>query len=168
MADAPTGPPVQLLSRADRRRRRRAAAILIAIVSALAIGLFVAALNVATSGNEDVQLGSTTFEVGRASLLAKRIAADDFPLLFQDLQDNSKDIYLVHLGKTHLTGWRAIEAHAPGAARRCQLEWRGDDFRDPCDNTRYPADGTGLRRFQVNVVKGVVFVNFRQPIEPGE
>lgn len=168
MADAPAGPPMQLLSRAERKRRRRVAAVLIAIVSALAIGLFLLALKAATSGSEEVNLGSTTFKVGRASTLAKRIDADDYPLLFQDLQDNSSDIYLVHVGKTHLTGWRALEAHAPDAARICQLEWNGREFRDPCNNKRYPADGAGLRRFKVNVVDGEVFVNFRQPIEPGE
>jgi hypothetical protein len=166
MTDAPSGPPVHLFTKAERVRRRRVVAIGVIVLGSFAVLLTLLALNVATQPNTDVHLGSTTFKVGRASALAKRIKADDFPLLFQDLQDNSTDIYVQHLGKTHLTGWHAIEAHAPGAARTCQLQWTGDEFRDPCTNTMYPADGAGLRRFKVNVVNGVVYVNLRQVIEP--
>ncbi|MDP1794592.1 MAG: hypothetical protein Q8K63_10705 [Acidimicrobiales bacterium] len=161
MTDAPSGPPVALLTRAERRRRRRMVAIAVTVVSLFAVLLTVVALNVATKPNADVQLGSSTFKVGRAATLARRIKADDYPLLFQDLRNQSLDIYLQHVGKTHLTGWRAIEAHAPDAPRTCQLEWNGDEFRDPCDGTTYAADGAGLRQYQVNVVDGVVFVNFR-------
>lgn len=168
MTDAPSGPPVHLYTKAERRRRRRVVAIGVVVLGSFAVLLTVIALNVATKPNSDVQLGSSTFKVGRASALARRIAADDYPLLFQDLQDNSSDIFLTHVSRNHLFGWRAIEAHAPGAPRSCQLEWTGDGFRDPCDNNMFPADGTGLRRFRVNVVKGVVHVNFRQVIEPGE
>lgn len=167
MADTPSGPPVQLLTRQQRTRRRRVVAAAIVVVSSFAVLLTIAALNVATKPNAEVQLGSSTFKVGRAAPLARRIKADDYPLLFQDLQDKSIDLYLNHVGKTHLTGWRAIEAHAPGVPRSCQLEWTGDEFRDPCDRKVYAADGSGLRRFKVNVVDGVLYVNFRQPIEPG-
>ena len=161
MTSPHSGPPVRLLTRDERKRRRRGIAIAVVVLGSLAVGLTAAALNVATRPNAEVNLGSTTFKVGRASALAKRIDADDYPLLFQDLQDRSIDIYVNHVGRSHLTGWRAIEAHAPDAPRICQLEWTGDEFRDPCDNRRYPADGKGLRQFQVNVVDGEVFVNFR-------
>lgn len=161
MTDAPSGPPVHLLTRAERRRRRRVIATVVIALSSFAVLLTVMALNVATKPNAEVQLGSTTFKVGRASTLARRIKADDFPLLFQDLRDKSIDIYVNHVGKSHLTGWRALEAHGRDAPRTCQLEWNGEEFRDPCDGTTYPADGTGLRQFQVNVIDGVVYVNFR-------
>ena len=164
----PLGPPVHLFTKEERARRRRLVAIAVVVLGGFAVLLTVVALNVATKPNTDVHLGSTTFKVGRASTLAKRITADDYPLLFQDLQDNSIDVYVQHLGTNHLTRWRAIEAHAPDAPRRCQLSWTGAEFRDPCDGTVFPADGTGLRRFQVNVVSGVVYVNFREVIEPAE
>ena len=161
MAEAPSGPPVRLLTHAERTRRRRVVAVIVVALSSFAVLLTVMALKVATKPNADVQLGSPTFKVGRAATLARRIDADNFPLLFQDLRNNSIDIYLNHVGTSHLTGWRAIQAHAPDAARICQLEWNGERFRDPCDGTQYPADGTGLRQFQVTVVGGVVYVNFR-------
>lgn len=161
MADAPTGPPARLLTRAERNRRRRAVAAGVVILGSFAVLLTVLALRVATQPDAEVRLGSSTFKVGRASTLARRIEADDYPLLFQDLRNKSIDLYLNHVGRNHLTGWRAIQAHAPDAPRTCQLEWLGDEFRDPCDDARYPADGKGLRQFQVNVVDGEVFVNFR-------
>lgn len=167
MTDAPSGPPMQLLTRHERRRRRRAAAIGIVLIGSVAVALFAFVLGIATKEGSEAHLGSTTFKVGRASEFAKRIKKDNYPLLFQDLQDNSKDIYVQHLGANHLTRWRAIEAHAPDAPRSCQLQWTGDEFKDPCDGTIYPADGTGLRQFKVNVVDGVLYVNFRQVIEPG-
>ncbi len=161
MTDAPSGPPARLYTHDERTRRRRVITIAVVVLSSFAILLTVIALNVATNPRADVHLGSSTFRVGRASILAQRIKADDYPLLFQDLQDKSIDVFLHHTGTTHLTGWKAIEAHAPDAPRRCQLDWTGTEFKDPCDGATFPSDGAGLRRFQVNVVHGVVFVNFR-------
>jgi hypothetical protein len=164
----PSGPPVRLLTHAERVRRRRAVGALIAGVSLFAILLTVLALRVATRPNSDVHLGSTTFKVGNAVKMRQRIQADDYPLLFQDLQNNSIDIYVAHdeSQTDPLRGWVAIEAHAPDRARTCQLKWVDDGYQDPCDGTRYPATGEGLRRFRVNVVDGVLYVNFRDVIDP--
>lgn len=161
MTDAPAGPPVRLLTRRQRNRRRLAVGLGVSVLGGFAVLLTVMALRVATQPDADVKLGSTTFEVGRAATLARRIQADDYPLLFQDLRNQSLDLFVQHVGRSHLTGWRAFQAHAPTAPRICQLEWTGTEFRDPCNDQRYPADGEGLRQFQVNVVDGVVFVNFR-------
>lgn len=108
-------------------------------------------------------LGDDTFRVGEASLLARRIAADDFPLLFQDLRGGSFDLFVDHDRQRPASdGWRSFEAHAPGAPRHCQLRYEGDrGFVDPCSNERYPVDGTGLRRFKVIVENGVVIVDLR-------
>lgn len=159
------GPPVRLLTRRERLARRRAITILIAAVTAFAVLLTVVALRVATKPNSDVNLGSDTFRVGFAKTLERRIRADHYPLLFQDLRDKSIDIFVDHQkGKPFYQGWRAVEAHAPNAPRTCTLAWNGDGYTDPCGGATYPADGEGLRRFQVNVVKGRVFVNFRKTI----
>ncbi|MEY2468098.1 MAG: hypothetical protein QOF21_796 [Actinomycetota bacterium] len=139
----------------------RQRAIAIVVMLSLAALLTVLALSVATKPNADVNLGDDTFNVGNASALARRIRADDFPLLFQDLRDKSIDVFVSHEGRSSRTGWRAIEAHAPGAPRTCQLEWTGSGYIDPCDGTRFPADGAGLRRFEVTVIQNRVIVNFR-------
>jgi len=150
-----------LFTRSERKRRLRQRLLAIVVMLSLAALLTVLALNVATKPNADVNLGDDTFRVGNAETLARRIRADDFPLLFQDLRDKSIDVFVSHEGRSPQRRWRAIEAHAPGAPRTCQLDWTGGEYRDPCTGTTYPADGTGLRRFQVNVVDGWVYVNFR-------
>ena len=162
---APAGPPARLLTKAQRQQRRRAVTALIAVVSVFAILLTVLALRVATRPNSDVHLGSTTFRVGGAQTLERRIRADRYPLLFQDLRNHSIDVFVAHeKGKPFYTGWRAVEAHGPNAPRSCTLNWNGNGYTDPCNSKTYPPDGAGLRRFQVNVVKGVIYVNFRKTI----
>jgi hypothetical protein len=139
--------------------------LVVVALSTFAITLTFAALHIATRPNSDVHLGSATFRVGAAQTLARRIKADDYPLLFQDLRNNSIDIFVDHdRGRPFYRAWRAVEAHAPGAPRACTLNWTGSGYSDPCSGKTFPADGKGLRTFQVNVVKGVVYVNFRRPI----
>jgi hypothetical protein len=150
-------------------RRRRAVALSVVLFGSIAIFLTVLTVKVVTRPNSDVNLGSETFKVGGARLLERRIRADDFPLLFQDLRDKSIDVFVDHQrGKPFDRGWRAIEAHAPGAPRRCQLTWTGSGYRDPCDGATYPASGKGLRRFDAKVVNGFVVVDFKRVTQAGE
>lgn len=165
--NASSGPPVRLLTRTERLWRRRAIALAVVIIGSFSVILTLSALHLVTRPDTDVNLGSDTFEVGDAGLLNRRIRADDFPLLFQDLRNGSIDVFIDHeRGKPLDEGWRAIEAHAPDAPRRCQLEWTDSRYRDPCSGTTYPASGDGLRRFAARVVDGVVVVNFREVIAP--
>jgi hypothetical protein len=109
------------------------------------------------------QSANASFKVGPATRLAPEIARGG-PLLFQDLLNHSRDIYVQNLGGGD---WRAFEAHAPGAARSCVLRWRPEDrqFLDPCDGRTYPADGTGLTSFRTQVDKhGLVVVDLRTPL----
>lgn len=143
-------------------------AAFVSVVSVFAILLTVAALSVVTKPDSNAHLGSTTFKVGEAEPLLKRIQRDNYPLLFQDLRNKSIDIFVAHDPNEDdpLKGWLAIEAHAPDRARTCQLDWMNGAFKDPCDGTTYPSSGEGLRRFQVNVVNGVLYVNFRDVTNP--
>jgi hypothetical protein len=135
------------------------------IIGSLAVFLTWFTLHSATKPNSGVHLGSDTFKVGSAKALAQRIRADNFPFLFQDLRNNSIDVYVDHQrGKPFYAGWRAIEAHAPGAPRKCQLEWTGEEYKDPCTGTTYPASGQGLRRFEAKVVSGQVVVDFTKRV----
>lgn len=157
----PAGPPIRLLTHSERKKRRRTIVAAVVIGSSFAITLTFLALSIATRPNANVNLGSGAFRVGFAYNLNKRINRDHYPLLFQDLRNKEIDVFVSHTGKDFLTGWHAIEAHAPDAPRTCQLAWNGTAYRDPCNGAVYPASGTGLRRFQVNVVDGVIYVNFR-------
>jgi hypothetical protein len=163
--NSPSGPPARLLTRTEKLRRRRAVALSVVIFGSAVVFLTVVTLNLVTNPDTDVQLGSDTFNVGPARTLERRIRTDDFPLLFQDLRGKSIDIWVDHQrGKPFYEAWRAIEAHAPGAPRTCQIEWNGNGFTDPCDGRTYPPSGEGLRRFEARVVQGQVIINFRRTV----
>jgi hypothetical protein len=133
------------------------------VVAGILIFLIVLALAGPRSAK---QSATATFKVGPAKRLAPEIARDG-PLLFQDLLNHSRDIYVQHLGGKD---WRAFEAHAPGVARRCVLLWRPEDreFLDPCDGRTYPGDGTGLTSYRTVVDgQGLVVVDLGTPLAPG-
>lgn len=163
-----SGPPVRLFTHKQRVRRRWLIAGFVSVGSVFAVLLTFGALSVVTQPDSQAHLGSTTFKVGEAEAMLKRIERDDYPLLFQDLRNKSIDIFVAHSADEDdpLEGWLAIEAHAPDRARTCQLDWTGKAFKDPCDGTTYPASGEGLRQFKVNVVNGVLYVNFRDVTNP--
>lgn len=164
-----SGPPVRLLTRTQRLRRRRAVALAVVLFGSLGVILTVLTLQVVTRPDADVNLGSDTFEVGGARTLERRIRADDYPLLFQDLQNKTIDVFVDHQrGKPFYQGWRAVEAHAPGAPRACQLDWTGSGYEDPCTGATYPASGKGLRRFKTTVIDGVVTIDFTRVIPARE
>ena len=124
--------------------------------------VFAIVANVVGSSADKVDSAATTFDVGPAEQRARTIARGG-PILFQDLLNRSRDIYVQHVGGDD---WRAFEAHAPGAPRRCFLEWRADarQFVDACDGRTYPADGTGLVAYPTQVDdRQHVVIDLRQP-----
>lgn len=131
---------------------------------AVALVLFLVVAKVAGPKSTD-QAGSALFRVGSAQRWAKAVA-EDGPILFPDLLGGSRDIFLQHLGGDD---WRAFEAHAPGAPRRCLVEWRPDSrqFVDACDGRAFPADGTGLVSYPASVdSKGQLVVDLRSAVTP--
>ena len=129
----------------------------------VAAGVALFLLVLALTGSRSTQQSSqATFKVGSAESLARTVARDG-PLLFQDLLDRSRDIYVQHLGGDD---WRAFEAHSPGAPRRCALQWRAPtrDFIDLCDGRTYPAEGTGLTAYPTEVTEdGLLVVDLSVP-----
>jgi hypothetical protein len=129
------------------------------------IVIFAIVVNLVGSSADKPSSAAATFDVGPADQRARAVA-EGGPILFQDLLGNSRDIYVQHLGDTT---WIAVEAHSPGAARRCVLRWDAPTraFVDPCDGRTYPADGTGLVTYPatVNDRKRVV-VDLRAPKTP--
>lgn len=130
--------------------------------------LFVVVANLVKNTAEPSSLPTATFDVGPAKERAKTVAKGG-PILFQDLLDRSRDIYVQHLGGGN-ENWRAFDAHAPEAPRRCFLGWdrNAREFVEPCDGRRFPADGTGLVGYKTTVNdKGRVLVDLRTEIPSG-
>lgn len=148
-------------------RKRTSRSVVLAVVGivlgvALVLILFVVAIpSLTESGKVEVKLGSDTYDAGPASSRAANIAAGG-PLLFSDVSSGNRDIWLQHLGEDDAQGWFAFDARRPGQGRNCTLVWQSasNDFRDPCDGTIVPADGTGLLSYPVTITeKGKVVVD---------
>ena len=158
MADEP--PFVSIVARRRQRRRALVAGVVGVVVAAATVGLLLAVA--ARTDDGGITLGDDEFVVGRTEVLARRIDADrDTPLLFQDLVDGGRDIWVQHLDDDADEGWSAFAATAPGQPRRCQLRWRRDRFVDPCTNRTFPPDGDGLRQYRTTVRDGRVVVDLR-------
>lgn len=153
----------------QERRKRTSRSVVLAIAGvalgiALVLGLFVVAIpSLTESGTVEVKLGSDTYDAGSATARSENIA-DGGPLLFSDVSSGKRDIYLQHIGDDVSTGWFAFDARRAGQARDCTLSWQPaqSNFRDPCDGTIVPADGTGLLSYPVTITdKGKVVVDLR-------
>ncbi|HZQ85394.1 MAG TPA: hypothetical protein VFA83_11175 [Acidimicrobiales bacterium] len=132
--------------------RRQGIVVTAALLLLAAVLLFVFVLQLSSKPGAKTTLSTSTFKVGHADALAKPIAKDG-PLLFQDLLNKKRDVYVQHLGGDAKTGWSAFLAHPEKESRHCQIVWRKAtrDFRDPCSKQVYPADGTGLPHYKVTV-----------------
>lgn len=146
--------------RQPKQRDTRAVAVaVVTLVVAVVLGIVVIAVLVPKlSENKSVKisLGTDTFDAGGADNLVS--SANEAPLLFPDIANGQRDIYLVHAGQDPLTGWLAFDARRPGQPRECTLVWKTDvgdppakAFVDPCDGTVVGADGAGLTHYTVKV-----------------
>lgn len=128
----------------------------------------------ASSGDVDVNLGSSTFEPGNVERLAEDIAKQG-PLLLPDLiEGRDRDIMLQHVGDEDTEGWHAFAVREASASRDCFIEWRPDEqkFVDTCDGTEYDEIGTGLQAYPVLIdAKGNLSIDInaadRQESEEG-
>ena len=147
-----------------RRRTAYAAATAIAGV-VVAFGLFALVANIAAKPSSKAHVGGRSravYDVGGSRTLAKQVS-DNGPLLFQALVGDL-DIFVQHQGGDDTTGWLAFDARAPGAARRCSVQWKAEQkqFVDPCSQQTYPPDGKGLTHHPVTVApNGRVSVDLR-------
>jgi hypothetical protein len=151
-----------------RRRRPSPVTVALTAIGGIVVGIVLVGvvLNLASDPDVDVNLGSDVFEAGKATRMAEQVA-EGGPLLFQALRGD-RDIYVQHLGPKARQGWRAFDAKAPDAPRRCQLRWQQDTkvFVDPCDDATYPRDGEGLVQYATTVDnEGTVVVDLRKQVE---
>ncbi|MBV8691512.1 MAG: hypothetical protein JOZ37_13100 [Actinobacteria bacterium] len=145
--------------------RRQGIVVTAALLLAAAVLLFVFALRLTSKPGTKVHLGESTFKIRRADRFADEIAKHG-PLLFQDLLNKSRDIYVQHQGRDDKAGWSAFLAHPENERRTCQIVWRqkSHDFRDPCSKQIYPGDGAGLPHYKVTVAdNGDLTVDLNAP-----
>ena len=171
-----TAPQPAARYRPPRRRSRRNRAVVVGslILVAFAVVLMWLVVRFASNRPDDVNLpGGDTFVVGDAERFADRIDDQRAPILFKDPLSSrpGREIYVVHTGTDHETGWSAVLAYAPGAPRevRCILRWSADAarFEDPCGDTDYEVDDERLTRFEAEVNDaGRVEVNLRGRTAP--
>ncbi|HET7486983.1 MAG TPA: hypothetical protein VFJ85_03580 [Acidimicrobiales bacterium] len=147
-----------------RRARRSTVTMVVgtSVTLAMAAAVVWAVVSFASKNPDKANLGSPTFEVGRATRLAKAIG-DGGPFLFQDPLSlgRGRNIYLQHLGSDPDTGWSAIEARLP-AEPSCTIAWKQARaaFVD-CHGAAHPADGKGLVTYPATVDNGHVRVDLR-------
>jgi hypothetical protein len=132
--------------------RRQTIVVTAALSLLAAVLLLVFVLRLSSKPGAKVNLSTSTFKIPRAERFTKEIDKAG-PLLFQDLLNKSRDIYVQHIGADAKTGWSAFLAHPAAESRRCQVVWRqkSRDFRDPCTKQLYPAGGAGLPHYKVTV-----------------
>jgi len=132
--------------------RRQAIVVTAGLALLAAVLLLVFVLRLSTKPGAKVNLSTSTFKIPHADRFTDEIDKHG-PLLFQDLLNKSRDIFVQHTGADPKTGWSAFLAHPETEARKCQVVWRRKthDFRDPCSKQLYPADGAGLPHYKVTV-----------------
>lgn len=127
----------------------RSAAIFggIAVLAAIVIGFF--AIRLGQQSNTLV-LGDQNFGSLDIFNISESIDRDG-PILWPDIANGERDIWLTHVGNDIADGWFAFDAREPGASRECNVTWSVAEnvFTDPCTEMTFPEDGTGLPQIPV-------------------
>lgn len=118
----------------------------------------------ATVGSDrtTTRLGDDRFEDVRADRVVAAVD-EGGPIFYPDLAGGTRDIWITHVGDDPLRGFLVLSARAPDSG--CLVQWDADagDFYDVCDESvRFPAEGTGLATFPVELDDGrlVIDLNF--------
>ena len=119
----------------------------LAVLAALAIGFI--AIQLGGSTNRLV-LGDTEFGSINADNIAAEIA-ENGPILWPDVGNGDRDIWLQHSGESPADGWTAFDARNAGVGRECNVMWSATnrEFADPCTGTVFPSTGEGLPQIPV-------------------
>ena len=141
----------------------------VAVVAGLGVGWLV--LQLASSGQADINLGEDEFNAGFTEVLADAIAeGDGQPLIFSDVSGGDRDIYVQHLGTDEDEGWAAFETRVPDR-EDCFAEWdlATGQFVATCDaELTFPADGEGLTSYPTNVnADGRLIIDLRRSTTGG-
>lgn len=121
----------------------------LAVVAAIVIGFAAIALG---SRSNTLVLGDTDFGSISAANMSAEIA-ENGPILWPDIANGSRDIWLQHTGSNPGEGWFAFDARRTGEGRECNVSWSAADknFTDPCSGDVFPEDGEGLPQIPVYI-----------------
>ena len=135
------------------------------VVVALAVALLVA--QAATRGDVTVRLGDDEFDAGQVAAIAESIEeGDGLPLLYQDVADGDRHIFVQHLGDDIDEGWVAFSAFDPDRPEcLVEIDREAAELVNECTGETYPRDGSGLRFYETRVDGGDLFVFLNEPIE---
>jgi len=142
-----------------RNTRNQVTTTIIMVCTVGVIVLLVYLLIQAASGGKGVafDLGVDRFTVGD-SIEQRKLIERDGPLLFSDASGNGqkRPIFVNHVGDELKVGWVAFDAIPPDGAPGCFLRWDRATGTfvgvDGCDQRSFPADGTGLTLYPVQVL----------------
>jgi hypothetical protein len=141
-------------------------ALLIASVSVvLLLGLALLVALGASRGDVDVHLGDDRFDAGKASHIADSIDDEHgLPLLYADLVNRGRPLFVQHLSTADDKGWVAFGAFVPEDPRcTIDIDREAKVLRDHCHRSRtFPLDGTGLRHYPVTVEDGRLYVDINE------
>jgi hypothetical protein len=135
----------------------------VAVVVLVAVAFGVAAL--ASRGDVDVRLGDDRFDAGQVENIAEAIAEEDgLPLLYPDLVNRDRHLFVQHLGRRDAEGWAAFGAFDPDEPECVvELDREARLLRNACDEARtYPLDGRGLRYYPTAVEDGRLYVDINE------
>ncbi len=129
----------------------------VAVVAALVIGFF--AIRLGQQSNTLV-LGDPNFGQIQAVRMSESIATDG-PVLWPDIANGTRDIWLQHIGDDPGEGWFAFDARLPGVGRECNVTWSiaQRTFTDPCTDEVYPEDGEGLPQIPVFIDETTLIID---------
>jgi hypothetical protein len=141
-------------------------ALLIAGVSVvLLLGLALLVALGASRGDVHVHLGDDRFDAGKVSHIADSIDQEHgLPLLYADLVNRDRPLFVQHLSSADDKGWVAFGAFVPeDPSCTIDIDRRAKVLRDHCREERtFPLDGTGLRQYPVSVEDGRLYVDINE------
>jgi len=138
----------------------------LAVVAAIVVGF--AAIQLGSRSNRLV-LGDTDFGSISVASMTESIS-ENGPILWPDIANGSRDIWLQHIGDDPGEGWTAFDARRPGVGRECSVTWSITDrtFTDPCSGEVFPEDGSGLPQIPVYIDEFALVIDINEVHEPDD
>lgn len=135
----------------------------LAIVLIAVVAVFVALA--ASRGDVEINLGDDRFNAGQTESIAARIADDGgLPVLYADLVNRDRPIFVQHTATDPAEGWVAFGAFDPDdPSCLVEIDREAKILVNACDrDSTYPLDGAGLRFYPTTVEDGEVIVDINE------
>ena len=150
---------------AQSRGHAGKALVIASVAVAILIAVAFAVATLASRGDVEIRLGDDRFDAGQVESIADEIEEEDgLPLLYQDLVNGDRHLYVQHLDRRATRGWVAFGAFDPERPD-CLVELDREErvLRNTCDEAvTYPLDGTGLRYYPTAVEDDRLYVDLNE------